>query len=307
MLCGKYLASRDRLVAKNMDLKEKIEKAAYYMWLDAGQPENQNVSIWLEAERSFLERMKIRERRDDEKTMEVRIIHKSNIIELLRTSPGFSFLKNRQLRENAMFRWDMGGTNILCLQTIFLGKTGYGKSTTLNRICGEKFFDTDDVKSCTKKLFSCEYKLSQHREHYFSLCDLPGVGETAKKDETYKKWYSEMLEKSVCVVYLLRADLRDFSIDETIINEILRDKEGKLSKKLIIGINYADKIEPCPRTALCTPDKEQIQNLKKKAQAVMHSLNIPKEEMIVCYSAETGYNVDALITKIADTVKEFVA
>ena len=200
-------------------------------------------------------------------------------------------------------KWTMNGEQAYCIQVMFIGKTGYGKSTTLNRICGGMYFDTDDIQSCTKKLYSCEYKLSNNRNDYFSLCDLPGIGESSEADKYYKTWYEQMLEKSACVVYVLRADQRDFALDEMVINSLLR-KRDKVMNKLIVGLNYADKMEPLNRTGKY-PFKltnEQRMNLERKAMSVSQSLNVSKEQVLY-YSASEGYNFEMLLNAISSVVK----
>jgi predicted GTPase len=234
-------------------------------------------------------------------SLSVKVVHKTQIDELLRISPQFSFIKDKTLSENDSIYWKMNDENAFCIQVMFIGKTGYGKSTTLNKICGYQYFETDDVNICTKSLFSCEYKISDHREHYFSLCDLPGVGESSNADETYTRWYVEMLKKSACVVYLLRADQRDYSVDKEIINTII-DNSERISEKLIIGLNYADKIEPVSRISPFLPCLEQLRNLNKKLKTISELFNIDSGKVIY-YSASDGYNLNDLKDSIARVVK----
>jgi predicted GTPase len=176
-----------------------------------------------------------------------------------------------------------------------------GKSTTLNKICGYEYFRTNDIESCTKKLLSCEYKLSNLTEHYFSLCDLPGIGESIKADKMYINWYGNMLEKSACVVYTLRADQRDFSVDEEIINAIFINNKT-ITANLVIGLNYADKIEPVSRNYPFKPSDEQMNNLNYKVETISKMFNIRRGK-IVYYSAQDGYNLDKLKEAIANAIQ----
>jgi predicted GTPase len=210
-------------------------------------------------------------------------------------------LKNIALGESGDISWNMNGKNIFCMQVMFIGKTGYGKSTTLNKICGHKYFETDEIQSCTKKLFSCEYKISQLKEHYLSLCDLPGIGESIATDKKYINWYGDMLKKSACVVYILRADQRDFAIDEKIINTIIINSK-KITAKLVIGLNYADKIEPTSRVLPFIPNRDQLQNINRKRKIISKIFNI-EIDRIISYSASEGYNISNLKEAIANAVK----
>jgi small GTP-binding protein len=232
--------------------------------------------------------------------LSVKIVHKAHVSELLSVSNQFSFINNKPFRENSDISWKMNGQTAYCIQVMFIGKTGYGKSTTLNNICGHKYFETDDVESCTKQLLSCEYKISQTKEHYFSLCDLPGIGESSVADEKYISWYDSMLRKSACVVYILRADQRDFAIDEKIINTIVTSNE-KTTAKLVIGLNYADKIEPVSRVLPFVPNSEQLQNINRKKRSISDIFKIVYDR-IICFSASEGYNINSLKEAISNVV-----
>jgi predicted GTPase len=280
--------------------KKEIQDAAYYIWLNRGHPVGQDIEIWKEAEKvlSIQTNVKVHLMRGD---LSVEIVHEAQISELLAVSPQFSFLKSKPLPENETIQWNMNGKTAFCLQIIFIGKTGYGKSTTLNKICGYRYFETNDVESCTKKLLSCEFKISETRGHYFSLCDLPGIGESIALDKKYINLYVEMLKKSACVVYVLRADQRDFSVDEDIINTIIKNSE-KISSSFVVGLNYADKIEPVSRISPFVPNREQVKNINKKIRTISRIFDM-NYGRIVCYSASDGYNLDRLKEAIADAVK----
>jgi predicted GTPase len=232
-------------------------------------------------------------------SLSVKIVHKANISELVNINPEFGRFTLLNITENDMICWNMDGKTAYCIQVMFIGKTGYGKSTTLNKLCGYEYFVTDEIESCTKKLYSSEYKLCQYNEHYLSLCDLPGIGESIDNDKQYIQWYGDMLKKSACVVYVLRADQRDYSHDERLINTLLRNNSVTI-KKLIIGLNYADKIEPVSRISPFKPNYEQMRNLNRKVESV--SKLFGTNDRTIYYSATDGYNINKLKNKIADVV-----
>jgi small GTP-binding protein len=235
--------------------------------------------------------------------LSIAVVHESKIDELIGQFCDFLFLKNLNIPEDNSILWDMNGKDGYCIQAMFIGKTGYGKSTTLNKLCGKDYFQTDAIKSCTKTLFSAEYKIYDRKNYYFSLCDLPGVGESNKVDKQYTKWYAEMLIKSHCLVYVLRADQRDFSVDAQILGPILENAEQK--KKVLIVVNYCDKIEPFSRSVPFIPSKEQLANIKTKTTEIQKVFAIPAKS-ILFYSATEGYNLNKLVQKIAGTLKETV-
>lgn len=195
--------------------------------------------------------------------------------------------------------WNLDNDPIYELQVMFIGKTGYGKSTTLNKIVGKKVFESDDVQVCTKDLYSATYRID--KENFLSLSDLPGIGESNYADNQYYEWYRDMLKKSHCVVYLLRADQRDFAVDEILFKSMFTSDEDR--KKVIFALNFAEKIEPISRENQLS--SQQILNLNKKVKEVAQIFNVSRED-ILYYSAKDNINLDVLMKKISDKLKLFV-
>ena len=73
-------------------------------------------------------------------------------------------------------------------------------------------------------------------------------------------------------------------------------------EKLIIGLNYADKIEPLSRYSPFSPNSEQKHDLKMKAESISRIFNISRKK-IVCYSARDGYNMNKLNSRIMNIIK----
>lgn len=192
---------------------------------------------------------------------------------------------------------------------IVIGKTGYGKSTLLNTLIGQEIFPTDPVQSCTSKIDAAIYAMfSKNRPsvlsypycapscRYFALCDLPGIGESLSVDNTYMNMYEHMLDYSSCVIYLLRADQRDYSLDHEAFIKLFPNNRDR--RKVVIALNYADKIEPIHRNAGISDD--QMQSLQKKRKSISKIFNMDEKNIIPC-SAATGYGIDNL-TEIALSV-----
>ncbi len=76
---------------------------------------------------------------------------------------------------------------------VFIGKTGYGKSTTLNCLLGKDIFETDDIRSCTKE---SDYALLITNNKGIVFCDLPGIGETRDADTKYRNEYYQFTKVS---------------------------------------------------------------------------------------------------------------
>ena len=131
---------------------------------------------------------------DDGLTLYVK--SKSNISVLIQRFSAFSGLKNKavweydihgeDLSRHNRFRWDYSGRQIIMLQTMFIGKSGYGKSSLINSIIGADAFQIDEVKACTKELDTALFRMGQDEKTYLAFSDLPGVGESRMADIQYR-------------------------------------------------------------------------------------------------------------------------
>ena len=139
----------------------------------------------------------------------------------------------------------------------------------------------------------------KNNTYYFSLEDLPGVGESISLDLEYIQLYSDLLKMSDIVVYTLRADQRDFSVDEEIFQKLFSSVRKK--EKVIIGLNNIDKIEPINRTNPFHLSALQIENASKKVEIISKLFGIPPNK-IVYYSATEDYNLDNLVKLISQNL-----
>jgi len=234
----------------------------------------------------------------------VRLKYEGSIRELINKYSTLQFLENKSFKKSPNLEWLRTTQNRkeYYLQVIFLGKAGYGKSTILNQIIGKKIFDTSDIWACTRECQSAIFRLIDNdNTYYLSLGDLPGLGESKNLDEKYIQIYSKFLRKTNVVVYILRADQRDYSIDEWAFKRLFSSIEKR--EKIIIGLNVIDKIEPVNRSMIFKPSTLQLQNIDKKIRIISNKFGILPEQ-IIFFSAMENYNVDLLIRKIAFFIKK---
>lgn len=175
---------------------------------------------------------------------------------------------------------------------IFVGKTGHGKSSTINAIAGSSLLECSDVGACTQKCECLCYHI--HGNHWLSLGDLPGVGENVKMDEKYIAMYKDFIEQASVIVHVIRADTRDYSIDETLAKQLYRS--STIKRRVIYAIGQCDKIEPIERKFNINPTPRQALNIKNKISEV-EKIFAPTNK-IVPYSAHTGWNLDGLVSEI---------
>lgn len=237
--------------------------------------------------------------------MTVHINHEAEIDEWINRHPCFAFLKEMKFPQDNNHRWTVNDSHwnyvdqtSYELQVMVIGKTGYGKSTTLNKLVGLDVFQTSNVSVCTKDLYNSMYRIDPKIPSFFTISDLPGIGESNYADNHYYEWYKEMLTYSQVVVYLLRADQRDFAVDEILFANMFVETQER--SKVIIALNYADKIEPINRKGGIS--LEQKNSLERKVNEISRIFRFPAED-IIYYSATEMINFDILVKKIADKLK----
>lgn len=212
--------------------------------------------------------------------------------------------KTSTVSKNGIYRWTVpktvyfgGVEEVSVLPVMFIGKTGYGKSSLLNEIIGKSVFPTNDFRSCTTEIDAAFFQLTSGKPFYLSFSDFPGVGESESADKKYMQWYKDMVKCSPCVVYVLRADQRDYAIDLMAFNTLFSTEEEK--EKVIIALNYADKIEPLSRSLILSD--EQLEALDAKVDTVSDVFGIDSYKIFPC-SASTGFGLSDLVNEIVDAL-----
>jgi len=232
----------------------------------------------------------------------VNVRYEALLDNLLMKYPCFYFLKNQNLKHSDRRKWHLKSEDrlIYCLQVIFIGKTGYGKSTTVNHILGQQIFESSDIESCTRECQSAMFQIHESTNlYYFSLADLPGIGESIALDKKYIELYSEFLNFSDTVVYLLRADQRDLAVDQETFSRLFATQKQR--DKVIIALNSVDKIEPINRSKPFKPSQSQLENANKKIKSISDYFGISQNKVLY-YSATEEYNLDSLMIAIAQNL-----
>lgn len=236
--------------------------------------------------------------------MSVNILKHFNLLDFLNLE-GFSLLQNRLdeiislLKSDRNHEWTFSSNGkerpVKILNILFIGQTGTGKSTTINRLTDGEYMLTSDVVCCTKEMNSISYEIDD--DIFISFCDMPGLGENSDVDRKYKEWYSMMYGSADCVVYMLSADKRDFAIDQ----EEFRKLSSLKADKIFIGINCVDKIPPITRGAFLKPTTTQQENINRKNEDVARQMETSIFN-IVDFSAMEGYNLNELKERICETI-----
>jgi len=225
----------------------------------------------------------------------------------------YEFLKDAKLSSSSFRNWHyinthhLGYKSIKALKIIFIGQTGYGKSSLINKLIKKDIFETSDYESCTKTLQSADFflhhKMKQENLAYLlSFVDLPGIGENDKSDEQYLEWYKDYIEEAAVIIYLFRADKRDHTQDEFFFSHVFNKNK---SNQLICVISQADKIEPLNRGMQLS--NNQKKNLLKKKDDIKNKPFLSFDKVNVIYvSSYLDLNIKKLEKEIIKKLKDVV-
>ncbi|EPN1633856.1 GTPase family protein [Cronobacter dublinensis] len=137
-----------------------------------------------------------------------------------------------------------------------MGKTGSGKSSLCNALFSGDVSPVSDVEACTRKPLRFRLQLGKR---FMTLVDLPGVGESQRRDTGYAALYREQLPRLDLVLWLIKADDRALAVDEHFYQQVIGES---YRHKVLFVISQADKAEPtsCEENL----SKEQRQNISRK-------------------------------------------
>jgi small GTP-binding protein len=180
----------------------------------------------------------------------------------------------------------------------FFGKTGAGKSSLCNALCGEDACKINDIEACTRD--TQELFVEVEKGKGLKLIDVPGVGENSERNDEYAKLYQKLLPDLDTVLWILKGDDRALSVDEAFYKEIVRPHIDQ-GKPVFFVLNQVDKIEPYrqwdEKNAKPGPDQEQNITLKKNYVQAIFDL---KRHQVIAVSANERYGLIELVDAIVE-------
>jgi predicted GTPase len=129
------------------------------------------------------------------------------------------------------------------------------------------------------------------------LADLPGIGENPQLDAEYIELYRAALEKAHAVIYFMRADQRDYSIDEWVFGELFQQRAARA--KVIVALNAIDKVEPLNRRQPVEISADQWNNVGLRIAGISKKLKLATTA-IVPISATAQINTHRLVARLSE-------
>ncbi|AJC64959.1 GTPase family protein [Dickeya zeae] len=148
-----------------------------------------------------------------------------------------------------------------------MGKTGAGKSSLCNALFAGEVSPVSDVSACTREPLRFRLNVG---ERCMTLVDLPGVGESERRDAEYAAMYRQQLPHLDLVLWLVKADDRALAVDEHFYYQVIGEA---WRHKVLFVVSQADKIEPT-EGGVKALSATQKQSLERKI-ALLHTLFLP--------------------------------
>lgn len=180
-----------------------------------------------------------------------------------------------------------------------MGKTGVGKSSLCNALFRSEVCAVNAVEACTRQPQRVRLRFGNH---YLTLVDLPGVGESVTRDGEYRELYRDLMPQLDMVLWVLKADDRAFAVEEQFYQDVFAQFRGPIPPVLWI-LNQVDKTEPAEqwRWLSAQPSALQAERIAQKLQAVARQLQIAEID-ILPVSVRGRYRlsrlVEAMITRL---------
>ncbi|EPD6374767.1 TPA: GTPase [Citrobacter farmeri] len=180
-----------------------------------------------------------------------------------------------------------------------MGKTGVGKSSLCNALFRSEVCAVNAVEACTRQPQRVRLRFG---DHYLTLVDLPGVGESIRRDSEYRELYRELIPQLDMVLWVLKADDRAFSVEEQFYRDVFTHYCGP-KPPVVWVLNQVDKTEPAAHWNWLSaqPSALQAERIIQKQQTVARQLGIAETD-ILPVSVQGRYRlsrlVEAMITRL---------
>lgn len=189
------------------------------------------------------------------------------------------------------------------------GKTGVGKSSLCNALFGQDICSIGDVQACTRDTQEVLLTIGDSGTG-IKLIDVPGVGESNKRDDEYDELYKNLLPELDLIFWVFKGDDRANASDEDFYNRLISPYINA-GKPFLAVINQVDKIEPFREwnEEERAPSVKQLKNIKDKCSCVANFLQLPVNQ-IIPVSANERYGlmelVDAIVHALPNEQKAIV-
>jgi small GTP-binding protein len=182
-----------------------------------------------------------------------------------------------------------------------LGRTGRGKSSTINRLFGVKVAEISHHTACTSTV--SDYRLVTgsflDRPTGVVMWDVPGYGDKRLPWEKYVKLYRRMANKCDVALFMIDNE-RDLKLDLKMFRK-LKKRIRALGSKLVVAVNKSDLFHPCDWDEKAgAPSEEMSQTIIQRASMIAELLDLQDPDRVVPISALKNWNIYRLLNAMVD-------
>ncbi|WP_194792889.1 GTPase family protein [Caenimonas koreensis] len=182
------------------------------------------------------------------------------------------------------------------------GKTGVGKSSLCNALFGKDTARVADIDACTRHPQEVFIQMSQDGSG-ITVIDLPGVGENKLRDAEYKALYQQVIPKLDLIIWVIKADDRTFTVDESFYDEVIKPQLELAKTPFLVVVNQVDRLNPIRdwNTEANQPGLAQMKTIGERTHWASDKFRVPTHQ-VIAISAVEKYNLGALVEAIIDIV-----
>jgi len=126
---------------------------------------------------------------------------------------------------------------------VFMGKTGAGKTSAINKIFG-LYWKTDSDIECTRIIQAAwirnDRKEFGNRYDSIMVIDTPGIAAALENDAYYMPFYHHALALANCIVWVSQGNTRADSADQIMLQKL--KPYIRNGTKFLVCVNHVDKI-----------------------------------------------------------------